>query len=430
MRLFFAGPAGMLVFWIFEVSFLAIAWGGKMGNDALIVVALIANILFAFITFLNPMVILGLAGVAAGAATVPGGQTPGQAASGAVDIYLRVTQGASHAATLLIISLFILDYAFNSWVFCGTGALLLAWGQYALAFPGPSPWPRRVALGILLAVTLGAIAVSLSPSVANFLTGRPFWSGVEYKEAAIAERNMGKNDADINGEAIQRVNAAILKYRIRNDAGLDRHVGGAFSANDLAIFRAIRDGRWNTLPKIATNGAAAIAGATPGIVSSPWFVPWAVGVLAVILVIVAIRRGRGVWVAGILLTILVAESLLWEKTRNEFWYGVIQPGVTGEIPVDYTTTEITTTVVVPAGKWKVSRAEPEPGRDVYTMECYGQGHVVGQGQSLSGTVRVNGVPMGGHFTSTGTATVTLAAPSSCTKVTGPVSATLHLVREY
>jgi hypothetical protein len=248
-RLFLGSAGGVLLFLAVEVIFLLIAWLGKVGSDLLIGLALLLHLGFAYAVLLNLLPILSLAigGYAAGAAPQTG-QNAGSGAASAVTGYIRISQGISHAVTLMILSLFLLDYQFNIATYLFVGLLLLAWGQYALVFPGSLRWPRQAAFFVLVAVSLGALAVSLSPDVAKFLTGRAFWSGEVYKEAAIAERQQGRSIEAHQTEAIRRVSHAIAKHDgpVTDDV-LKSLAGREFSKEDLALYFAVRDGDRSSL---------------------------------------------------------------------------------------------------------------------------------------------------------------------------------------
>lgn len=251
-RIFLGSSFGVLAFLFFEVLIISFAWAGKVGSDVYIGLALFIHLAFSYAVLLNLLPIFGLA-VGGAVAGTPSG-TPGQTAGNTISWWIRSTQGIAFSVTLLILSLFLLDYQFSMGMFFFAGILLLVWGQYALAFPGSSNWPQKISVGILLLITLGVVAMSVSTDVAKFITGRPFWSGAEYKASALVEKTMARNENEYRRNGIHRVSVAVAKRGIRNDEELKRLVGKDFSQEDLNFFLEGRDGEWNTVPKIIKGG--------------------------------------------------------------------------------------------------------------------------------------------------------------------------------
>lgn len=251
-NIFLGSAGGFGLYVLIEAVILRIAWAGKMGPDWLIGIALFLHMAFSYAVLLNLLPIFGLA-VGGAVAGTPSG-TPGQASGNAVSWWIRSTQGIAFSVTLLILSLFLLDYQFSMGMFFFAGILLLVWGQYALAYPGSSHWPQKISVGILLIITLGVVAMSVSTDVAKFLTGRPFWSGAEYKASALGEKTMARNENEYRRKGIHRVSVAVAKRGVRNDEELKSLVGKDFSQEDLDFFLEGRDGKWNTVPKIIKGG--------------------------------------------------------------------------------------------------------------------------------------------------------------------------------
>jgi len=365
-RLFLGSAGGFIAFVGYEIIILILAWMGKVGPDWLIGIALLVHLMVAFALFLNLAPILGVSiGGYAGGAAPQTADTAGQGATGALGWYIRATQGILHAVTILILSLFLFDYGFSLGVFLFVGILLLAWGQYALVFPRQSRWPQRISTAILLAVTLGAVTVSLSPDVAKFLTGRPFWSSAVYKDAAIAERKQFKNAETRQRAAIARVDAAIDFHKI--ETGEDWKFGklveaGKLTQEEVNIYLAARDGKFDTIPGLVTNGIPAATSAAPGPEES-------------LLGRTAERIGKAIDPRK---PIRVSYTLFFGSTKE---------------------------VYVPKGKWEV-RVIPN-GPSHYRYACKdARGTVISNGgadmlRSPSGVIRAQGAKHGETFTSTG-----------------------------
>lgn len=431
---FYTAARAIAAFLTVEIVLLSAAWKGVNGEEYWIWIALAGQLLINLLVFLN---LAGLASVWLlgffGGILSP--QTATESANNLATTYARWTIGFGHAVSLTILSLVFLEPSLE--VYVGTVLVLTLAAQHVLTFPTTTSIYKWVSLGIITSALLALLWSAGPPLYKMWVLGEPYVSVKTENAGAKGLEAAARNEEEYRKEANDRVVKVIRMKRIRTSqlptdlAGWQYweslHLRDGLQVGDAQIY-------WETLNGIQKQSLPAtgrrVVAATPGIVSSPTFIPWMVGILVGILVITAIRRGRGVWVAGVILAILVTGSFAWSKTRNEFWYGVIWPAVTGEIPVDYTTTETPATITVPAGIWKVSRVEPGPGRDSYTMECRERGHAVGQGHVLSGTIRVNSVPVGGRFTSMGSATITLAVPPNCIKVTGPVNATIYLAREH
>lgn len=364
-RIFLVSAGGFYAFVAYEIGILILAWMGKVGPDWLIGIALLIHLMVALGLFLNLAPILGvsIAGYISGAAPQTA-DTAGQGSSGAVTWYIRATQGISHAVTLLILSLFLFDYNFSLGMFLFIGILLMVWGQYALVFPGQSPWPQRISTAILLVVTLGAVAVSLSPDVAKFLTGRPFWSGAVYKDAAMAEKNQAKNLEIRQRAAMARVNELIRFHKI--ETGEDWKFSKLVAAGQLTqwevdTYLAIRDGKYNTLPGFVVNGVPAATAAAPGLVNQPWFWP-VVGVAGFLLLVWLVAKGGGIklsggWIALILILVLVVA--LFQHSSREWIMGAVtgtwQTQVQGKVVIPYNMTSLgvkATSQCLPQGTWK------------------------------------------------------------------------------
>ncbi len=368
-RIFLGSSFGVLAFLFFEILVLVLAWTGKVGNDAYIGLALFLHLVFSYAILLNLLPIFGLA--VGGAVTGAPSGTASQTAGNAVSWWIRSTQGIAFSVTLLILSLFLLDYQFSMGMFFFAGILLLVWGQYALAFPGVSAWPQRISAGILLLITLGVVAMSVSPDVAKFLTGRPFWSGAEYKASAIGQKTMARNENEYRRKGIHRVNLAIEKRGVRNDEELKKLVGKDFSQEDLDFFLESRDGKWNTVPKIIQGGLEGTKSVSlPKINKAPWEVEY--------------------------------------RTR----FGNPE------------------TITLPEGKWEVEIIPH--GSDLYRFACPGEGGVASIFPPPNGTgaLRVGGAKHGESFQSYGSAKVVMDHQNNnngwgCT-ITDPIDVTIRL----
>lgn len=140
----------------------------------------------------------------------------------------------------------------------------------------------------------------------------------------------------------------------------------------------------------------------------------------------------------VVLALLFAASLLWSKTRNEFWLGTILPLITGEIVIHYTTSLTPTTLRIPTatdGAYTV-RVET-PGGANYAVNC---GYRVNRGGTVlgfveadrsirtnSGEVRVNGSANGEFaYVSDGIVTVAISWPYSGCAMVSPAHPTIVL----
>ncbi|MBK1731282.1 hypothetical protein [Thiococcus pfennigii] len=430
-RLFLGSAGGVLLFLAVEVIFLLIAWLGKVGSDLLIGLALLLHLGFAYAVLLNLLPILSLAigGYAAGAAPQTG-QNGGSGAASAVAGYIRISQGISHAVTLMILSLFLLDYQFNIATYLFVGLLLLAWGQYALVFPGSLRWPRQAAFFVLVAVSLGALAVSLSPDVAKFLTGRAFWSGEAYKQIAVAQARQEKSSARALAQSIERVSRGIEKlsqHGAVTDDVLRANTGRyGYSQDDLDAYFAGRDGKWSSLPTIASSGASQVqqglAGDKRGV--------WIGGIALAVVFLLALLGGKTKatpWIAGIVILLLAGGFIAILLLNEELAIKLID----GRTPqqVAYTVAfNKTKTYTLAPGKWKI-HVIPH-GRAIYRYRCSdGSGATADVRYSQTGTIRVNGARDGEVFISSGNVVIgndNVSNKNGC-EVTEPVTVTIQLI---
>jgi len=268
-NLFFRSIGGMALFFIIELSFLLIGWGGKNGSDGWIVVALALHLVFTFLIFLNlaPLFGVAIAGYAGGVAP----QTTsigGQGAREAISWYVKTSMGVSHAITLLLMSLFFLDYQFSFVWFFLMLLILLGWAEYTLVFPTAETWAKRVSTTIMVGMTVVVVLVSLSPTISFFLTGRAFASneGNAYKQAVMFQMEQQRNANKRKEEACKRLRDIVMKTMATNETEL--RATGQMNQGDLDICNKQVEvtTKWNA-PALAVSGTS---GAINWISASSW----------------------------------------------------------------------------------------------------------------------------------------------------------------